>query len=94
MPRFDRKDAIIMGIRSKGSANPKEAGQQAVALYTADAGPDGPRLRRKYMHCSAKATRSKTSGNSGKAGRKWRRKQRAGGYQTSSYSPAGRLSKG
>ncbi len=33
------------------------------------------------------------SGNSGNAGAKYRRKQRAGGYQTSSYSPAGRFGK-
>ena len=81
------------GIRSIGSPNPKEAGQQAVALYTAEAGPDGPPLRSKYLCARVKQTKSKTSGNSGNAGRKYRRKLRAGGYQTASYSPAGKFSK-
>lgn len=81
------------GLRSIGSPNPKEAGQQAVALYTAEAGPDGPPLRGKYLRCAVKGTKSKTSGNSGNAGKRYRRKQRAGGYQTASYTAAGKFSK-
>jgi hypothetical protein len=80
-------------MRSKGSSNPKEAGQQAVATYTAEAGPEGGKLRRKYMLTATKSTRSKTSGNSGNAGRKFRCKQRQGGYQTSSYTAAGKFGK-
>jgi hypothetical protein len=59
-------------MRSKGSSNPKEAGQQAVANYTAEAGPEGPKLRRKYLFHQIKSTRPKTSGNSGKTGKKYR----------------------
>ena len=81
------------GLRSIGANNPKEAGQQAVAIYTAESGPDGPPLRSKYLCARVKQTKSKTSGNSGNAGRKYRRRLRAGGYQTASYSPAGKFSK-
>lgn len=61
-----------MSIRSIGSPNPKEAGPQAVATHTAESGPPGPRLRGKYRHHSVKGTKSKTSGNSGKTGRRYR----------------------
>lgn len=66
-------------MRSRGAANPKEAGAQAVALHTADTGPDGPKLRRKYTHHSVKGTKSKTSGNSGKTGRRFRAYMRGHG---------------
>jgi len=88
-----QNDNAKRGLRSIGANNPKEAGQQAVALYTAEAGPDGPPLRGKYLRCATKGTKSKTSGNSGNAGKRYRRKQRQGGYQTASYTAAGKFSK-
>jgi hypothetical protein len=80
-------------MRSIGSPNPKEAGQQAVALYTAESGPEGPTLRAKYMSHSGKNFGRKTGGNSGTTGRRYRCKVRQGGYTTRSSSPAGRISK-
>lgn len=79
-------------MRSKGSANPKEAGQQAVAIHTAECGPEGPRLRSKYLRHATKSTGGSGKNNSGSAGRRFRRRQRAEGYKTRSYSPAGRIS--
>ncbi len=80
-------------MRSKGAQNPKEAGPQAVHLYTADAGPDGPPLRSKYTCRNVYSFGTKRGGNSGNAGKKYRRKVRGGGYTTRSYSPAGRVTK-
>lgn len=81
------------GVRSRGTSDPK-LDQQAVALHTATSGPPGPALRGKYRHQAAKGTRSKTSGNSGNAGRKYRCRVRQGGYNTRSYTSAGRHGKG
>ena len=59
-------------VRSPGSADPK-CSAKYVPTHTAEAGPPGSKLRAKYMRASEqKSGRAKTSGNSGKTGRKYR----------------------
>jgi hypothetical protein len=63
-----------------GSKDPKAAGPQAVPLYTAESGPEGPKLKRKYTHVGQqKSTKSSGGTNNGKAGRAFRRAQRGYG---------------
>lgn len=71
-------------LRSRGTGDPKTS-PGAVAIFTAEAGPPGPMLKRKYTQgVPAKSTKRKASGNSGQCGRAWRRKQRMhGGGQVS-----------
>jgi|HubBroStandDraft_5_1064220.scaffolds.fasta_scaffold238233_2 hypothetical protein len=72
------------GIRSRGASDPKAAGQQAVALHTAESGPPGPKLRGKYLHHAGKSFGKKKGGNSGGVGRAARRYNRMhGGGQVS-----------
>ncbi len=79
-----------MSIRSRSSSDPKTS-PGAVAIHTAEAGPPGPRLRKKYMAQAVKGTRTKTSGNSGKVGRAHRRRERGyGGGQISNEEKAAR----
>lgn len=71
------------GIRSRGTNDPK-TDPGAVAIYTAMAGPPGPRLRLKYMSFTVKGAKSKIGGNSGGVGRAARRYKRGyGGGQIS-----------
>ncbi len=66
-------------IRSRSSGDPKTS-PGAVAVFTANAGPAGARLKKKYMQGSAvKGVGNKTGGNSGGVGRAARRKQRMHG---------------
>lgn len=67
------------GVRSKGAPDPKAAGQQAVAIYTAEAGPPGPRLKQKYTKVVATSGHSSRHNNSGKTGRTFRSEQRMNG---------------